>query len=414
MSKPTLKAVAGCYRLTWADEQVAIEFTRLHQHSDGRVSAEIRVLDTSGIGPPHLRQSQINLLSDITKKHLAEELQKRHEAPWGDIIEQACVMVLTAFRQGEPVEELDNGAEPPPLRWLLEPFLLERQPTLIFADGGTGKSFLAQLLALCLLTDWEDNPLGAIPPKDVPHVLYLDWETDRDTTLRRWAMLGRGCNRPRATLDYRRCLAPLSDEVEIIQRLIVDRGIGLVVVDSLAGAAGGDLNENATARLFYQALRPLPVTPLLIAHTSKDPLARKKTPFGSTFFWNMARLVFELRHVQEAGADQVELGLFARKGNDVRRLLPVGYRLIFDGGYTVRAEPQKIHDVAEFAGELPLPQRIKDFLVQGTATGQEIAGALDIKLERVQETLSRLAAKREVLRLTQGKWGVISRQEGDR
>lgn len=407
MSRPTLKAHAGRYVLEWSEEQVVIEFNRVHLHQDGRITAEIRVFATCEGVPPHLHQAQFNLLSSRARTDLARILHERYAIDWATILEQACVLTLEALRQGEPVEDLDSEAMPPPVRWLFEPLLVRGQPTLVFADGGTGKSYLALLIALSMLTRWEDNPLGAIPPQAPGRVLYLDWETDGETTLGRWARLAWGCGRPQAHLDYRKCLVPLSEEVDIVQRLIAEREVSLVVVDSIAGAAGGDLNENAPARLFYQALRPLNVTSLLIAHTAKNA-ERKRTPFGSAFFYNMARLVFELRQVQEGASDALTLGLFCRKANDGRKHAPLGYHLAFEPD-SVAVQRQRVQDIAEFSGELPLAHRIQELLLHGPATSQEIAAELGAKEDVVRTTLSRLAKKEGVLRLTQGKWGVVAR-----
>ena len=57
-------------------------------------------------------------------------------------------MTLDHYRAGEPILIVGNGDTPISTNYLLYPFLIEKQPTLIYGEGGTGKSYLALFIAL--------------------------------------------------------------------------------------------------------------------------------------------------------------------------------------------------------------------------------------------------------------------------
>jgi len=123
------------------------------------------------------------------------------------------------------------------------------------------------------------------------------------------------------TLTYRHCALPLAEDLNEIRRIVLEGDIKLIIVDSLGAACGGDMNSAEVATRFFSAIRQLPVTPLLISHVSKE-VEKEKTPFGSVYFYNYARNVYQLRKHEEE--DEITLGLWHKKCNFTKKNPPYG------------------------------------------------------------------------------------------
>ena len=122
---------------------------------------------------------------------------------------------------------------------------------------------------------------------------------------------------------------PLSDQIDSIKRKIEKEGIGLIVVDSVAEACGGEPERADVALKFFRALKRLGLPSILIAHVTKSMDAKK--PFGSGFWHNEARRTWYVNRVQEEETDEIDLGLYCRKVNDGRFPAPLSLHVSFEG-----------------------------------------------------------------------------------
>ena len=111
---------------------------------------------------------------------------------WDEILEYVCVMVLDKHREGTPTIKLANHSMPEGLVFRLRPFLQERQPTLLFGEGDTGKSWLAIFMSVLVSQGLSCMGMEAEPG----NVLYLDYETDSDTLWERVNMISAGLGIP--------------------------------------------------------------------------------------------------------------------------------------------------------------------------------------------------------------------------
>jgi DNA-directed RNA polymerase specialized sigma24 family protein len=207
------------------------------------------------------------------------------------------------------------------------------------------------------------------------------------------------------SIRYRRCALPLADDLTEIQRAIADGDIGLIVVDSLGAACGGDLNSAEVATRFFSALRQLPVTSLLISHVSKAKETKEKTPYGSVYFYNFARNVFELRRIQEAEQDEINLGVFHRKNNLGKLHYPLGFTIRFEPDKTL-FQKQDIRDIPEFLESLSNTARIEALLKRGAMSVAEIADELDMSAPSARVVVNRLKDKGKVVKVGGNKWGL--------
>jgi hypothetical protein len=233
------------------------------------------------------------------------------------------------------------------------------------------------------------------------NVLYLDWETDEQEQQRALSMLQNGLTITEAPdIAYRRCYAPLSDDIQALQRIVADKAIDYIVVDSLSGACGDDLTLQSVAAKFFQSLAGLRVGSLLITHTAKSE-DRKATAFGSAYWRNYARSLFELR--QADGDDTVNLGLFHRKMNAAPLQPPIGLEFRYNGSaaYVTR---KSARDMPGLESHLPNGDRIWNVLSGGAIDVQVIAEAAGLSQAVTRSTLHRNTGGRFV-RLSDGRFG---------
>ena len=104
--------------------------------------------------------------------------------------------------------------EPPPRTWIMPDLIPEEATTVLYGDGGQGKSYIALALADAVCTGGK---FANVPMAEGP-VLYLDAELDEKTFRRRAFQIARGLGRERppdgASLSNTNCviarLAPAS------------------------------------------------------------------------------------------------------------------------------------------------------------------------------------------------------------
>jgi DNA-directed RNA polymerase specialized sigma24 family protein len=402
MSVPQVTVSAGVFSFSWGPENLHIRVDKIRQHKTGYVTGEVTITTSAPGYSPHLFQAQHNLSSLRARTDLVKLMDERYDkANWDEVLEQLSVITLERLRAGEPIRVAGLGNELHEPSYLLYPLLPKSLPTLFYGEGGVAKSYFALFLALSVqlpYEEWDWFPHQA-------NALYLDYETDFEEVDYRSKRIKRGLSMPEElSIRYRRCALPLADDLSEIQRAIADGNIGLVVVDSLGAACGGDLNSAEVATRFFGALRQLPVTSLLISHVSKSKETKDKTPYGSVYFYNFARNVFELRRIQEAEQDEINLGVFHRKNNLGKLHYPLGFTVRFETDRTV-FQKQDIRDIPEFLETLSNAVRIEALLKHGTMSVAEIAEELDITAGSVRVTLNRLKDRGKAIKVGE-KWGL--------
>lgn len=400
----------GGIRLSWEDTKLLVSATRLREQRDGAPTAELSFKTTAPGAPGHLYQAQLNLISTQSKTQMINLLTKRYdEINWVEVIEQVCHHVREHIRAGEPVVEISTEDPVDPPEYLVFPLLPKRLPTVLYGLGGVGKSLLALAVGVCVQLPWTDNPLRLDCEDRLTNVLYCDWETDRSDIAWRLKCLERGMRLPAVSIRYRRCVQPLADDLEKIQEAINDHNIGCVIIDSIARAAGGDLNATDPADRLYRAVRALNVSCLLLAHTAKGSgeLGKQTSIYGNAFYTNNARSVWEVKKVQEAGQDDIEVGLFHRKSNVSRLHKPLAYRITFsDDRVTIRYAD--VRGIAEFADGLPLRERILTALNEGPLTATDLAKAVGASPNIVRARLSDLYRLTQLVRVGD-RWDLAGR-----
>ena len=390
MNKPSADPGTGFVNYTWPE----FKFRIMAKGYDANGHAELLFFCDNGTGEALLDQNKLNLLSASAKYSQVKKLERlRPDVPWDDALTWVTNLTLGIAREGEPVQEIWASKEDTlTATYLLQPILYLNHPGVIFGDYGSLKSYLALVVAYVVQLPLHDNKLGLITAKESTPCLYLDYEDDPSSFKKRWSAIEKGFGIEAAMpILYRRMTSTLTDSTEILQQIIAEKNIRLLIIDSLGPAARGNLNDPEPAIRYHEALRRLGITSLTLAHNSKDPLTRKRTIFGSVFFTNLARSVWECKAEQEAGEDEAVISLKQQKANLSKLHPTLGYKFTFtDNSITIAKSD--LRDIG-LSTELSLSMRIKNLLRAGAMTVKEIAEALDAKEASVRTILHRMAGK---------------------
>jgi hypothetical protein len=312
--------------------------------------------------------------------------------PWGDYLEEAAWRLTQAAREGEPIVTL-TGTVTSPTRDLLPRFLYEGEPTLLFADGDTGKSLVALTLAVAVHSG-SALPFGLKPARAVP-AAYLDWETSRDTIEARLGLIAAGLGIDPPPILYKRMTRPLVDEAAALAAEFARRGIGFVVIDSkmfaVAGGDGAAFHEPITA--FYNALRLFAPAAVLVLNHITNADARTggpARPFGGAFAFNGPRLIWKATRDRDV-TDATAIAFTCEKANNLpRKPDPFGLRFV-PGASAITVYPFDLTDATpETLAAAPLPYRVRTALGAGPQTLAGLAQTLDAKPESVRKALQRL------------------------
>ena len=176
---------AGAYRFrregddcvfTWAGDAIEIRVSRISE-ARGDTNAEIKITSNIPPNPGCLEWGRINLSAMSTRANLAKNLESRLPFDWQGALLQVAHKAVELRREGEPTVNLGQ-VEARQTKWLLWPYVEYGGPTVLFADGGAGKSILALMMAYSVASG---RPLLGKPQGPPRNVLYLDWETDAQT-----------------------------------------------------------------------------------------------------------------------------------------------------------------------------------------------------------------------------------------
>jgi len=398
---PQIERAGQALQFFWPDYQLTVTLDRFHDAGSRGLFAELQA-NTSAPGYlPHLTHCRISLTAMGSRTQFAKRMTELYkEADWHMIIEQVCVLGLRIFREGEPVLRLTKDAQVEPLSSRLSPLLYDRLPSGIFGPGGIGKSYVGLLCALLVESGQCLAGLEAVKGS----VLYLDYECEYGDFVERAKRLWQG--HPElsdAQPLYRRCNLPIADDLPALQHIVAKSEVQLLIIDSLAAACGSDLYAPETPIRLFAALRSLRVSSLILAHVAKDE-DKGRSIFGSVFFGNFGRSVWEMKKTQEVGDTVIRVGLYQRKHNLGPLHRPIGLKLSF--GDAVHITPLDLTEEPELAEAMSLSQRIKAALRQGSKTPKELADELDAKYPQVKARLSDGQGK-WCTNVGDGQWGLL-------
>lgn len=401
MTSPITQKTGTGFSMFWSDSDILFEFENFSETRAWGPVCELGV--TVGVNGHAIRieQARVKLASVSDRGQWTKRLQEVHPSlPWKDIIQSSFIRAQSERRKGEPAVRLSEAAQGPAASYRINPLIHDELPSTIFCEACSGKSYLA--LLCCMLVESGETVCGLSAVKG--RALFLDWEVSQQVHGERWRLLCAG--HPKlAGCDvlYKRMYAPLADDLQAVQRLVATHDIQFTVVDSLGPAAGQELLGAETAIRFFQAVRTLKTAVLIIGHTAKN--SETKSIFGSVFFFNLSRNVFELKKAQESQDDLLRIALHHRKSNLTKLHRPFGLELAF-AHEQVKFSSFDLGTDAELAKDLPLRDRMVNALGQGAMTARELADELDAQLGQVKVRLSQKKGSL-FIQMGQDKWGLL-------
>ena len=251
----------------------------------------------------------------------ARKLNKRRPVDdygidWEQVVEDLSGIVIDTYRTGKPAVKLHDVDLSDNMTWRIDNIVLEKDISLIWADGGTGKSLFAVFLSVLAQQGYMSSEHGLVV--EPSNVLYLDYETKEKELGKRTRMIHAGLGleafdvaHTNSSITYNKCEFPLVDEEDYIKDIMWENDINLVVIDSMGRAVGGELESPDSVLAFFQAVERLDTTVLLISHANKQGFL-----FGSAYTSNSARLVWEAK-LSGRSERSMDFSLFCRKANNV-------------------------------------------------------------------------------------------------
>lgn len=390
------------------DGLVIFEFEDV-EYGSRSIEAIVRChVELPGAIARHL-SSRINILSSSAKESLSRQLKESFgrdkKFPWPLIVSQACELLENSFRQrSQAVHWIEQ--EPREAPYLLAPFLEEGVANILFGKGGSGKTYIALAMAISLATN---EPFLGVEPKRRVNNLFLDYENSEHTWKQRITKLLNGLSiREREQLEL--CFFYIQSKGtpthELRAKLIEEikrHDIGLLIIDSAALACGGEPESAEVTTKLFNSLARLNTTILLIAHETKNNLnVKNKAPFGSVFFYNCARNIWNVDSEQDQGDNFIQVGLFHRKANDDSLAPMKAARIEFKPGeVTILAG-----DTSLWSKEKSLKEQLLEALEEG---GMAIGAIVELVAKDIAQVRPRLAElKREgkVINPQRGIWAL--------
>ena len=371
VTPPQLEVTGGIYRFYWERLGVTILIERMREDSRHVVSADITIkTDNEG----HIHSCRFNMMSTRTRNDIARYARERDtlNRDWDAIVEQICYMTLNHYRAGEPIVNLGDVSPSTESVYRLKPWVVDGEATIIYGEGGIGKSYLAGFMAALV----DQNVHTDLYHPTLGRVLYLDYETTADIAARRFQSLTEGFGfNGRSNVLYRFCHQSLPSDINEIQKIVAEEGIDLVIIDSAGPACGGDPESASSAINYFTALRSLRKASITIAHRSKSG---STGPFGSVYWVNYPRMSYELKKAQDEESDIMHVALIHRKVNDGRLQRPISFQIKWVDNGIVTVMPESLESVPDFVTELPLAEQIAQQLREhGPRTIRQLADLIE-------------------------------------
>jgi hypothetical protein len=291
-----------CYevRVPTAGGAIVLRFDDVTTSAAHTTEANIVIrLDIAG-ATPETFESRLNLWSSSAKDGLRRQLEEyygvREKGFWLRVIHRACSMVLDTIRNTSGTVPLDLDSAPEAVEYVVHNLVTaDPAPTLIFGKGGGFKSYLCLALGLCVA---KGLPFVDFATQQ-RNVLYINLEPrGRKGIRRRIRRLLQGMGEDWADLHehfhlWHRPGEVLAHQVSTLRRVIRERDVGLVIIDSAAAAIGGNLNAPDVTSQFFNAVSRLKTPTIIISHLRKDEDPRYA--FGSVYFHNLAAACWGLQ-----------------------------------------------------------------------------------------------------------------------
>ena len=412
LSAPVVdQSVANRRTVRWADEDLIAELSRI---SDNRNGLDCRILfrthTTAIYGPVRL-----NLLSSSSRESLIRQLKTRNkEVNWSMALDQITNLVSTSLDDaGSGIDMRYYKPSGEKAGWAIRPFLQDKSASLVFGTGGEGKSTLviAMLLSKSSGRAFLPNMIDPGPPAGV---LFCDWEDNEENFWITCNALLAGMN---MTFDdllmpvvYRHFAGSLGDYTDTISDEIARHRIEVLAIDSLVASSGSEHSPNdaEAARVWHQVVSSFGIASIGITHIAKNSANKDGTPYGSVYYFNLARSIWQVSRENESEHSSV-LALAHRKGNNTGIMKTMGLRAEFESDEFDRAtkitySEADLNTTEGLATKLSVTDRVLYTIKDIAMEPKEIAEELDIPSNTVRQALLRAKERKLVIQLPNGQY----------
>ncbi len=402
-SEPKVEESIGRLTYLWADYDLKVIADRITDAG----TAELWFYHTNSTGDSLLELAKINLLFRPSKTAIEKKMANpRDDIPWAQIVTYISKTAMEYTRRGEPgvmIEPSEGGAVHP--GYYIEPVIMKGVNNTIYGDKGSNKTTIGLTMLGIIALGSMESECGLIAP-DPAKVAMLDWEVNDKLTNYTLSRLISGQSIPWYPLPYLRCKQPLIDDIDRIANFLHDNHADVVMIDSLEQAAGSDRFDSSgkgAALKFFEALRQLNITALIIGQNAKNEEG-KKSIFGSTYFTYYSRNIFELRGKQDdLDENQMHVALFQQESNYSKKYRPMGFNLTYTDS-TIKIVSESV-SLSAFMERASKTKELLEFLSDGSKSLSAITEELELPNNRVRTLLSQLKKRKLVVNLSSGMWG---------
>lgn len=281
---------------TWGPWEIHAAWPERNRRGEITTLIRVRHLETDPARQV-MSSSRVDLHSWSKKSQIGVAMRRIDKTDKDGKIDQfvheACENLLEWFQVSghsvDPMPKQLDGA-----RYLMWPIWPATEGTLVNAASNSFKSWLAVAIAVACSLGVEILK-GNTRPTEPIKILYIDWEGHQDTFGERLYAVLQGAGLPlEPCVAYRRLTTSFADAAVGIAEEVKRRGIGGVIIDSLSAAVGGSLNDDDVAREFWNAVALLDVPVLVLAHKSREAIAKgRKAVFGSAMHENRPRFIWD-------------------------------------------------------------------------------------------------------------------------
>ena len=205
---------------------------------------------------------------------------------------------------------------------------------------------------------------------------------------------------------YKAMSQGLSGDLETVRKIVLNRNISFLVLDSLGSASAGEPESAEVVLRMFASLRSLKVTSLCIDHTNKEG-----TLFGSVYKFNAARQIFEIKKDQKPGEDKLVFGLFHKKANNSKLIKDIGFQLDFSQEGQVKVSRQDVRDT-DLSHHQSVPDRILNSFRQNRGDGKMTVDDVTEEIWAEDKPVSKEVVRTAMSRLF--NQGVLMKRPEDR
>jgi len=312
--------------------------------------------------------------------------------------------------------------------YLYQPFILKGAPVVLVSPMGMGKTLFSLWLSLRIanglpMIQWESPQIFNVYTEEVFYyepepkkVLYLCFEGNEQEIFEKKQQIMKGLEDDFKAVGKEtkndisiQFLEPLSQSVarKEMRRFLSYVKPDLVVIDSVTSALLGFPELKQAEFIFnYIAtnLTPRGIATLLIMHPSKDDLREDRMlPKGSILYLSHPRIVWGLTRTFEI-ANGFQLELKPIKENLGLKRTFFRFNTLF---HVDKIEIKYVEKVEKSSEEMKVSELCYEYLLQKeVATPEEIAKYYQINYDVVKITLSRMAERGEIVKISRGKYAL--------